>query len=84
MSKKKEYVVIFKLPIKFEDDHFIGTIVTGNDIVDAISNSHDWIGKFAFKKKHPIDGYEVVQAYESFEHTVNSVIHSGWKQFYFS
>lgn len=61
--KVPEYVVIFRLKISWNGNEFIGCVCLGKTIEKAIEEAHKWIGDFAFKKKHPIDGYEIVQVF---------------------
>lgn len=65
MKITKSYIVKFRLVISYHGSPNIGIRVNANNIVEAISLAEDELGKFAFKEKHPIDGYEIYSVFRN-------------------
>ena len=61
--KFPEYVVIYRLKFPWNGNEFIGCDLIAKNIENALEEAHKWIGDFAFKKKHPIDNYEIVEVF---------------------
>lgn len=61
--KFPEYVVIFRLKFPWNGNEFIGCVLLAKSIENVLEEAHKWIGEFAFKKKHPIDNYEIVEVF---------------------